>query len=216
MPIPFALIPAAIQGLVGVRQLLGGNDQLNSLERPVYEIPGEARQTTGLARAEYADPRFAGQANLERQTNLNTANALETARARGGGQYQVGAIQSQANQASQQIAAEQARQQRQDRDQYMNALRIMSQYRDQEFQLNKMAPYMDQYNEARERIGAGQQNIFGAFDTAATIATRLLSASQGQGLNGQVVNQASGSSTGSVTESDLWQTPAYKRLTRIN
>lgn len=193
-----------MKGIVGLGQLFGGKNDLRNLERPEYKIPDEIMQAVGMSRAFAADPRFAGQSNLERQTNLNTSNALNAATSRGNGAYQVGSIQAGANQAAQNIGAEQARQDRADRGDYANALNILAKYRDTEFQMNKFAPYQDKYNEGRERIGAGQTNLYGGLDDLATITTRLLATSQGEQPPG--VSQVSSTATSNMQQNDYFDT----------
>lgn len=178
MPLPLALIPSIFEAGVGLTQLFGGDDQLKNLERPKYETPKEMLTALGLAKAEFADPRFAGQSQMEAKVDQNVSQALQVAQSRGSGMQSVAGIAAAGNQAQQDIGAEAARQQRADREGYQNMLRLISDYRDKEFQMNEFAPYMDKYNEGRERIGAGQQNIYTALDQMSAITSRLLGAGQ--------------------------------------
>lgn len=174
MAFPVALIPALFQAGVGVKQMLSGNKDLRNLERPTYETPKEMLTALGLSKAEFADPRFAGQSQVEAQTGLAASQALQAAQNRGAGMQSVGQIASATNQSHQGIAAQVEQSQRSDLQNYQNMLGLISQYRDKEFQMNEFAPYMDKYNEAREQRGAGQENIFGALDGMAVVTQRLL------------------------------------------
>lgn len=178
MPFPLALIPSLFEAGVGLTQMIGGDDQLNGLKRPEFKTPKEALTALGLSKAEYADPRFAGQSQLENNVRLNQANSLEVAQNRGSGMQTVGSIAASGNKAQQDISAEAARQQQADRGSYQNMLQLISGYREKEFQMNEFAPYLDKYNEGRERIGAGQENVFGALNNMSTVMSRLLGAGQ--------------------------------------
>lgn len=200
MPFPISLIPAIFQAGTGLTQLFGGDSELADLKRPEYKIPTEAKMALGLSKSEFADPRFAGQSQLEQQTQQNLAQALEAAQNRGSGMQQVGQIAATGNQAAQDIGAEAARQQRSDLGSYQNMLKLMSDYREKAFQMNEYAPYMDKYNESRERIGAGQENIFGSLDKMATVMNRML----GAGGQGPTPAQSAASALQSSQFSNFW------------
>ena len=175
MAFPLALIPALFQAGVGIKQMIDANKELNNLERPIFETPEAVKQATALSKREFADPRFAGQAQLEAQVQQNASQALETAQRRGSGMQNVAGIVAASNQAAQDIGAEAARQQRGDLQNYQNMLQLMAGYKEKEFQMNEFAPYSDQYNEAREQRGAGQQNVFQSLDALAAISGRMFS-----------------------------------------
>lgn len=149
-------------------------------KRPEYKTPKELLTALGLSKLQYSDPRFAGQAQAEAETGLAQSQALNVAQSRGSGMQQVAGIAAAGSKASQNIAAEAARQQNNDLRNYQNMLRVLSASRDTEFQMNKFAPYSDKYNETREMRGAGQQNLFSALDAASAVSARMLQATQQQ------------------------------------
>lgn len=179
MPFPLALIPALYQAGVGISQQVDAKYMAERNQRPEYKTPQELLTALGLSKAQFADPRFAGQAQLEATVGQNLSQALEVAQSRGSGMQSVAGIAAAGNQASQDIAAEQARQQRADLGDYQNMLKIIAGSKDTEWQLNKFAPYSDRYNEAREMKGAGQQNLFNSLDQLAAITSRFSSAENG-------------------------------------
>lgn len=179
MAFPLALIGAIYQAGVGIGQQMDAKAMEAANVRPEYKTPEPLKQATAISKAAFADPRFAGQAQLEAQVGQNLSQGLEAAQSRGNGMAQVASIVAAGNQANQNIAAEGARQQRQDQADYQNMLKIMAASKDQEWQLNKFAPYSDKYNEAREMKGAGQQNLFAAMDSIAAVTSRF------QGAGGQ-------------------------------
>lgn len=185
------MIPALFQAGVGIAQQMKSKDLADRTQRPEYKTPDELIAAVGLSKSQFADPRFAGQAQLEAQVGQNLSQALEVAQSRGSGMQQVAAIAAAGNQASQDIAAEQAKQQRSDLMDYQNMLKILAQSRDTEFQLNKFAPYSDQYNEAREMKGAGQQNLFSALDSLAAITGRFSNTASNQPDTNALISQAS-------------------------
>ncbi len=214
MPLPLALLPSLFEAGVGLTQMIGGNDQLAGLKRPEFKTPKEALTALGLSKAEYADPRFAGQSELENQVDLNSANALATAQGRGAGMQTVGAIASAGNKAQQDITAEAARQQQADRFSYQNMLQLIAGYREKEFQMNEFAPYMDKYNEGRERIGAGQENVFGALDQMSTVMSRLLGAGQTDPLASAGAALQSSSHSKSMSAFDQYWASKFSQISK--
>lgn len=179
MPLPLALIPALFQAGVGIAQQMDAKDAAKNNVRPEYKTPQELLSALSLSKSQFSDPRFAGQAQLEASVGQNLSQSLEAAQSRGNGMTQVAGIAAAGNQANQDIAAEQARQQQNDLGNYQNMLKIIAGSKDQEWQLNKFAPYSDKYNEMREMKGAGQQNLFSALDSMAAITGRFSSAAAG-------------------------------------
>lgn len=170
-----AAIPSVFQAGVGISQMMKGRRTLNSLERPVYEIPGEAQSSLTLSKQAYADPYSTGEIRAQNNIGLAAANAY--ANARDGGQVgnlapAIQARQSQGYNALQtQIEA--------DRERRLSGLQsnldVMAKYQDQKWQLNEFAPYSDKYNEAREQVGAGEQNLFGGLNGLSSIGQMAMS-----------------------------------------
>jgi hypothetical protein len=172
MPLPALALAAAapiMQGITGIIQSIGGRNQLKNLERPQYEIPNEQKQALAIARQQYADPYMAGENRMLDQNAMAAQNAL-TATAQGGAPLSaIAAVQARQSQGAANIGVASAQAQERDAAGYQAALGQMAQYRDQEWQMNKYAPYMQKYNEGRERIGAGQQNMFSALNALGNI-----------------------------------------------
>lgn len=169
--IPFlAAIPGIVQAGAGLAQLIKGSRGQKNLQRPEYEMPAEAKNAYAMAAANYADRANAGGANYQRQAiDMAAMNALGAATQRGGGLASVSSILANSNNAMQQanVGADNAMQQR------LMALMAQSQnvadYRDKEFQMNKYAPYVQKYNENREMLGAGMQNMFGGLNNLSSL-----------------------------------------------
>lgn len=215
MPFPVALIPALFQAGVGAKQLISGNNELKNLERPEYKMPTEMLTALGLSKAEFADPRFAGQSRAEAQAGLGAANALQAAQNRGSGMQLVGQIAAAANNEQQAITAMAEQSQRADQTNYQNMLGLISQYREKEFQMNEFSPYMDKYNEAREQRGAGQENIFGALDSMAIVTQRLLGNDQGYAKPAQTPVQSAETAVQSQKTSSVFTKFLMSQLKNI-
>lgn len=182
------LVPAAFNLITGAIQKSRGQKQLDGLERPQYEIPKELQTALALSKANYADPRFTGQTQVENRIGQTMANAAMSAMEFGNPMDAIAGIQGESNRAYQGVAEEQARQQRDDLSNLQNMSQVMSQAKDTQWQMNKFAPYSEKYNEARERIGAGQTNIATGLQGLANVGTGLLSTMGGpkQSLGSQV------------------------------
>jgi hypothetical protein len=176
-PQVLAAIPSLFQAGVGLSQMIQGQHTLKNLVRPEYNIPGEAQSSLTLAKQAYSDPYSTGEIRAQQNIGLSTANAY--ANARDGGQVSnyapaIQARQSQGyNQLQTQVEA--------DRERRMGNLQsnldIMAKYQDQKWQLNKFAPYSDKYNQAREQIGGGEQNLFGGLNGLSSIGQMAFSRS---------------------------------------
>lgn len=215
MPFPLSLVPALVQGATGIAQAIGGKNKLKNLERPQYETPSEVKQNAALARAQYADQRFAGQSAAENQVAANTANALAASATRGQGMERVGALVAQANRAQMQITAEQERQQRADLANLQDMQGVLAKYKDQEWQMNEFAPYAQRYNEGREQIGAGFENIYAGVDNAATVMQRLVAASQGSQPTTVNVEQVGAQASQQAQQSEYLDSQLARMLTSI-
>ena len=201
-------IPDIYNLIVGIRQQQQGKKALNGLQRPTYEIPGEVKTAVGLAKANYADPRFEGQNALENRIGANTANAVQMAYDSGDPMNAISAIQANANQAAANVGAEAAKQQRTDMSELVNMMDVLAKYKDQAWQMNKFAPYAEKYNEAREQVGAGQHNISQSLSGLSSIAAGLMTGlSGGRVRNPQMIgNPAAAAGSGAIGGATLSQT----------
>lgn len=164
-----AAIPQVFKGIAGGVQMFSGARDLRHLHRPTYEIPKEMGRATGIAAAAYADPRMPGEDFARQNIDLSASSALNAA-AESGTPGLITAIQANRDQSSGALAAQSAQYQQSDADRYRDALGRMAEYRDQAWQMNKFAPYVDKYNEARQKLGGGAQNLYGALDGLGSIA----------------------------------------------
>lgn len=175
-----AAIPGVFQSIVGINQMMQGRNTLDNLVRPVYEIPGEAQSSLTLSKQAYADPYSTGEIRGMQNIGLATSNAY--ANARDGGQVSnlAPAIQARENQGYNQLQTQvEADRERRMKDLQSN-LDIMAKYQDQKWQLNEFATYSDKYNEGREQIGAGQQNLFGGLNSLSSVGQMAFSRSDSQ------------------------------------
>ena len=122
-----------------------------------------------LAAQNYSDPRTAAQLNAERGIGLSGANTVMAGRDSGNLAGIIPAIVSAQSQGYNRLAEQQDAVKEQQRQALMNTLQLRAQYKDTEFQINKFAPYAQAYNEGREMIGAGAQNLYGGLNNLATL-----------------------------------------------
>lgn len=173
-----AAIPSLMQGVVGITQMIKGKRTLDGLQRPNYEIPSAVRQQLALSRQAFADPMMPGEARANSQIGASFSQGLRSARGTGNSMAGIAMMQANANNAYGNLATTSAQFQEQDRANLMSNLGTFAQYQDQQWQQNKFAPYMDKYNQAREQIGAGQQNTFSALNGLSSVGMQYLSAQQ--------------------------------------
>lgn len=152
---------------VGAAQTIGGLFKKAKAKRPEYEIPSEVYQTLAMARMQAEDPYAAGYTQAAEQLGTTTSNAIGQAAQSGSVAEMLPAIVAQQSLGMQQLQAQNIQQQAADQKMLMAALGEMAKSKDTEFQMNELAPYSDMYNESREMIGAGLQNLL----SGATLAT---------------------------------------------
>jgi hypothetical protein len=174
MPLPLlAALPAVFAGISAITQMAQGKKKLKALEaaggRPEYETPEEVKQALAISQANYADPTMPGQQTMYDRNSLAAANAARAAIEGGGGISSLAGIAAAESQGAQNIGIAGANFQNQQELQYQNQLGNMANYQDQAFQINEFAPYTEAYNEGREQIGAGQQNLYGALGSIAKV-----------------------------------------------
>lgn len=170
LPAIIGAVPYVYQAAVGLNQLQQGQRGLRGLRRPQYSIPTAQQGALALARSAYADPRMPGEATAYSRIGQQMANFANTAR--DNQNVAAGLVQAQAmtNEANRDMAAQSAQFQLANQQNLQAQLGQYGQYQDMQWQLNKFAPYAQRYNEYREQVGAGQQNLMGAITGAANIA----------------------------------------------
>lgn len=173
-------IPAVSQGIQGINQINQGKKTLEGLVRPKYEIPSEIKSALTLSRQAYADPRLTGQGQAQNQIDATMANTVQQARDFGNPMQALSTIQANANAATNNLNVEAARQQERDLAGLQDMLGTMGKYQDQAWQMNKFSPYSDKYQEARQQVGAGQQNVYGALDKISSVGLSMLSGAGGK------------------------------------
>ena len=192
-----AALPSLIQTIAGATQLAGGASRLNNLERPQYQIPQEAKSALTLAAQRAGDPESLAISNARRQSNLNFANAINAARLSGGGTAAAPALLAQANMQANQIAANQDQYRLAMEGEYMGQLGQMAQRRDMQFQMNEFAPYAQTYNEGREMLGGGFENLYAGIGGLSSLG-QLLASRSPESLAAKSASKAASSS--SLTE----------------
>lgn len=167
-------IPSIYQFITGLNQTAQGKRDLAALERPQYEIPGAAKQSLAISKAMYADPRMPGQGRAESQIAQTLSNYAKASRETSNPLAGLAMAQANAGRSYNDLATNAAAYQQQDQRNLQQELGQYAQMQDQEWQMNKFAPYMDKYNEAREQIGGGQQNQFGGLNGMSAVMMQML------------------------------------------
>lgn len=166
-------IPSIFQTFEGIRQRDEAQKGLANLKRPEYQTPEEAQRALGMSQRRAADPFMPGQGAYMDRLEQQAANAFQQSTEAGNPFALISNIQGQAAQQLRDVNTQAMQQRMQNEQQYQNALMQMSTFRDREWQLNKFAPYKDQYNELRDMFGAGSKNLYGGISGLSSIGTSL-------------------------------------------
>lgn len=171
---------AAIAGLAGagvaiaggVSQGLQARRQRKEAEainpvRPVYEIPGEAKSSLGVSRGIANQAKLPGQALMEDKLSGAASSSLGTMRSASRSATDIltgaGNIHASQTKSLNDMAIAAAERRRQGEMAYGDSLSQMAMYRDKEFEMNQMVPYMNEYEKKEALLGAADQNLAGAF-----------------------------------------------------
>lgn len=201
IPALVAAIPSLIQAGAGIAQMISGRKQLKNNVRPEYATPDEAKRNLALTRQQYADPRFPGQQLAINQNQMAAANAAQAAIEGGAGVSGLSGIAAAQAAGGQNIAAQAAQYHQAALGTLMSQQDTMAQYRDTEWQMNKFSPYSQRYNEGREKIGAGLENLYGGAQSLASIGLGALNTNTlggGQPITAQSIGASAATATNSA------------------
>ena len=176
-------IPSLYKLFEGIRQRKEGKQGLAGLTRPEYETPEEALRMMNISQMRYADKFMPGEGAYTDRIEQQASNAYAQSSEAGNPFALITNIQAQAGGQLQDMQTKSMQQQLQNENAYKQSLMQMSDYRDQEWQMNEFAPYKEKYTEYRDMFGAGTQNIYGGLDSLSAIGTGMLGAI-GQGFAG--------------------------------
>jgi len=164
---PPVLFPSLIQGGLSAIQLLtslGINPK-----RPTYTVPQEVQDKLAQNQVNL-NARSAGAARANENIFANQATTLQNATQAGGGisnQLLAGAMaQANTNQALGDLSASEMEDYQRRLGNLGAAQSEMGQYRDKEFDINKMQPFQDAAAAKSALIEGGIQNLFGALQSA--------------------------------------------------
>jgi len=181
MPLPFMAVAAGASALgslfqtgLGVSQLIKARQY--RMGRPTYEIPDEVSQGLGL-RQQLLNARMPGAAEAER--NIYESGAASLANAQQGAMDSASLLASAAgNQGAMNRALRKLSiQEDQDYERRVQGLERqqsqMAQYRDKEFDINKMQPYQEAAATRSALIQGGLQNVAGGIQSAGATAGKI-------------------------------------------
>ena len=166
-PITMALLPTILKGGVGAIQGIGGLMGMIGNKRPKYRIPGAAVGALGVAKEQASRHEMPGESATLARIKQTGANAVAAAREYGmAGLSALPAIQGSMQSGALQLSAQSAQWRDRKQADYQQALSQFAMYEDQDWQMNKFAPFMDRRQRSQNALGAGIQNIGGGADSA--------------------------------------------------
>ena len=186
-----SLAASAAQGIYGAYQYQKGLKQAELLERPEYEIPEEIRQNLTQAQLMSLEglpteqkQQFVENVQRTMQTGLRgvSERGMGIAGIEGLAQQQIDAYRTL---LGQDVADRQA-----NLGNLAQARGKLAGFKEREFDINKMQPYIQDYLQAQAMMGAGSQNIMGG----------VRSGLMGLGQLGEGLGSGGGSNASNVRE----------------
>ena len=162
LPAAAFAIPGALKSLLGIGQLIGGSAM--KAKRPEYKIPETAEEELAMSRM-MANGRMPGINYAQARIDQNSASAAYRTNRAATNPNQIlnaqAGIQMNANVAERGLMESEANDQYRRLANLSRSLRMMSEYKDREFQLNKMEPYQDKAKTKAALVQGGLLNLFG-------------------------------------------------------
>ena len=173
-PAAIALGSTIYQGISGYNQAQKGKDLMSSLTRPTYQTPNEIYGNLNLAKSAFLDNRLPGESTALNRLQGSTSSAVQQAQQYGRTPAEImaaitGADANQ-NKGITDLATQGAQYHLGAQHDYQQALQTLAQYKDQEFNINKLQPYNQDRQYAQDLIGAGNKNLNGAIGGLGTYA----------------------------------------------
>jgi hypothetical protein len=199
-PLTFA-IPGAIKGALGLGQLIGGS--LMKVKRPEYEIPDVAKEELAMSRmmangrmpgVNYANMRIdQNAASAAYRTNRAATNPNQILAAQAG-------IQMNADIAGRGLMEAEAGDQYRRLANLSRSLRMMSDFKDKEFELNKMQPYQDKARTKAALVQGGLLNLFGGVGEGMSgiMAGKMMQDGAGAAAGSQTATPQAGNPFGNI------------------
>lgn len=151
---------------LGAAQLGYGLYQQSKNKRPAYQIPDEIKQN--LSQAEQGS--LQGMSESSQQQYLShlergAAQALSMSKSRSGGLAGIGQINQNMNDGYLNLAVQNDQVKQQNKDKLYGLRQNVADYKDQQFQFNKVNPYYEGTAQNNAMMGSGIQNISGGLQT---------------------------------------------------
>lgn len=160
------------RGIFGARQKKKGEQELESLKRPIYERPQEINEMDRITALRAMQGLPMENVLLDR-VGQNTAQTIVNAKDFGGSDA-VYKAQINANNALANIGIESAQQRLQNELQRVQTLNVLADYADKEFDYNLNIPFQEKRKSALDKIGAGTQNINNALNQLTNVASGFM------------------------------------------
>lgn len=154
-----------VGGIAGLFQRRKAKKLLKGLQQPQYTIPNEVLKNQKMAEIS-ANEGMASQqyTNAMKGFQRNQASALASAGSRRSALMALPQIQRQTNDAMGNLDSQDAVMRQQNQRALYGINSQVAQFRDKEFDINRMQPYKRDYNYAMGLLGAGNQNIISGAD----------------------------------------------------
>lgn len=162
---------ALMKLITGAKQLKEGKAlqrKLDAQGRPIETTPTAFKETEGLVRSQYLDPRFMGEDEMRQSIESRGANQIDKIQqTAGSGADALMAYNIANNNTSRQLndlSIQSAQQRQNDYQQLLTTLGQKAGYEQSQFQNNVMTPYLQSAQQAQALKQSGMSNISNAFN----------------------------------------------------
>jgi hypothetical protein len=176
----------AIKGIKQVRDGKKIQERLDAQGRPILETPEAFNEVEGLVRSNYLDPRLLGETRIKDEIKARESNQIQniqdTASSGADALMAYNMANANTNKSLFDVDMKAYDQQRADYSALLSTLGQKAGYQEKQFDANVMQPFIQDTEQAKALIAAGEQNRNSGFENMAGYV--------GSGLSGLMKNKS--------------------------
>ena len=176
----------AIKGIKQVRDGKKIQERLDAQGRPILETPEAFNEVEGLVRSNYLDPRLLGETRIKDEIKARESNQIQniqdTASSGADALMAYNMANANTNKSLFNVDMKAYDQQRADYSALLSTLGQKAGYQEKQFDANVMQPFIQDAEQAKALIAAGEQNRNSGFENMAGYV--------GSGLSGLMKNKS--------------------------
>lgn len=179
------VVNSLVNAIKGIKQVRDGKkiqERLDAQGRPILETPEAFNEVEGLVRSNYLDPRLLGETRIKDEIKARESNQIQniqdTASSGADALMAYNMANANTNKSLFDVDMKAYDQQRADYSALLSTLGQKAGYQEKQFDANVMQPFIQDAEQAKALIAAGEQNRNSGFENMAGYAGSALGGEQ--------------------------------------